>query len=65
MQQRLGEKLSRVLSGMASLPATVKTMDNALAKKVFDLLDLCDVLDVDSLDDKELNDTLLEEKKSL
>jgi len=37
MQQRLGEKLSRVLSGMASLPATVKTMDNALAKKVFDL----------------------------
>jgi hypothetical protein len=65
VQQGVGEQLSRVSNGMASIPAIVKPMDNAIAKKVFDLPGLWDFLDVDSLDDKELKDALLEKKKSL
>lgn len=65
VQQGLGEQLNRVSNGIASFPAIVKTMDNAIAKKVFDLPGLWDFLDVDGLEDKALKNALLEKKNSL
>lgn len=65
VQQGLGAELAQVSSGIASFPEVVKTMNNSIARKVFDLPGLWDFIDVNTLKDEKLKSALLEKKNSL